>query len=256
VELLLSRGDAWLTLAWDSDASALDVVAANIGGLEPESSSGARDRLELRNDQALLPGRYLAVDQDSLLVRTADELVLVANDFDPEDLEPGLAGGGFQVVRRFRERVGSWTFHPGDALLSIQADGDPRPELLLQKGELLAVADLSGPNTSELAFLGRINDRAFRFDPVSVFRRGDVNADTEVDISDAARLLSHLFLGNTEIDCADAADSNDGGALDLADAIQILSFLFLRGLPPPAPGPSAPGIDPTPDTLGCTRGLF
>jgi hypothetical protein len=64
--------------------------------------------------------------------------------------------------------------------------------------------------------------------------RGDANDDGETDISDAVRILLHLFAGAAlEGDCAHSvADSNRDGAVDSSDAIFLLSWLFDAG---PAP---------------------
>ncbi len=80
------------------------------------------------------------------------------------------------------------------------------------------------------------------------FTRGDINADLEVDVSDAVYLLGHLFapIGTTPnpIACADAADVNDDESLDVADAVNLLSYLFIAGPPPAAPFPDC-ATDPT-----------
>ncbi|MBI4604971.1 MAG: hypothetical protein HY721_23665 [Planctomycetes bacterium] len=87
--------------------------------------------------------------------------------------------------------------------------------------------------------------------PAATFRRGAVNADGSVDISDAIAILFYLFLGGAEPACLDAADVNDDGAVDISDAVRLLGYLF-AGLPaPPPPGPAVAGPDPTPDELGC-----
>ncbi|MCZ6795966.1 MAG: CotH kinase family protein [Planctomycetota bacterium] len=83
------------------------------------------------------------------------------------------------------------------------------------------------------------------------FRRGDVDRSTAIDLSDAVQVLSFLFLGGTAPRCEDAADADDSGVVDLSDAITILSYLFLGGFPPPAPGPTVCGEDPTSDGLRC-----
>jgi hypothetical protein len=83
------------------------------------------------------------------------------------------------------------------------------------------------------------------------FRRGDVNTDGAVNISDPVALLFHLFQA-ASIDCDDAADFNDDGRLNISDAIYGLNFLFGSGPPPPEPFESI-GEDPTPDDLGCAR---
>ncbi len=81
------------------------------------------------------------------------------------------------------------------------------------------------------------------------FRRGDANADGAVDLSDAVRVLLHLF-GGRSLSCADAADANDSGVVDVADAIFTLSYLFAGGSAPASPWSSC-GPDPTADPLGC-----
>ena len=88
--------------------------------------------------------------------------------------------------------------------------------------------------------------------PTDAFRRGDVNDDARVDISDGVGLLGFLFLGGSAPGCTDAADANDSGDVGLSDAIFIFGFLFLGGDPPPAPGPVNCGPDPDGSVfLGC-----
>ena len=82
------------------------------------------------------------------------------------------------------------------------------------------------------------------------FRRGDTDADGSLDMSDAIRLLGHLFLGGEAPSCVDAADANDDAVLDLADAVHVLQFLFLGGPPPALPFPAC-GPDPTGDSFSC-----
>ena len=81
--------------------------------------------------------------------------------------------------------------------------------------------------------------------PMSPFRRGDVNADGTLDLSDAIFTLGYLFLGSpSSLSCGAAADANDDRSLDTSDAIYILGFLFLGG-PPPAEPYEACGVDVT-----------
>jgi hypothetical protein len=84
-------------------------------------------------------------------------------------------------------------------------------------------------------------------EPVAQLRRGDANADGEVDISDGARILNTLFLGDAPFACLDAADSNDSGVVDMSDAVRIFEYLFLGGTAPPPPGPVDCGPDATDD---------
>jgi len=83
------------------------------------------------------------------------------------------------------------------------------------------------------------------------FRRGDINDDSSVDISDPIVLLGYLFNGGEVPDCLDAADTNDDGQLNVGDAIAVLGYIFGDGPTPPAPGPLVCGPDLTDDTLGC-----
>jgi hypothetical protein len=86
----------------------------------------------------------------------------------------------------------------------------------------------------------------------SGFRRGYVNEDNKLDISDGIALLGILFLGNPMASCQKTLDVNDDSRLDVSDGIFVFSFLFTGGKPPPAPLVSC-GEDPTPDTLTCVQ---
>ncbi|MEM7233829.1 MAG: DUF1800 family protein, partial [Planctomycetota bacterium] len=84
--------------------------------------------------------------------------------------------------------------------------------------------------------------------PAAPFIRGDANVDQKIDLSDAVGTFGYLFLGG-ELECLDAADSDDSGLLDISDGIFVLTHVFLGG--PPPPPPSDCGVDPTPDGLLC-----
>ena len=83
-----------------------------------------------------------------------------------------------------------------------------------------------------------------------VFRRGDVDGNGRLEITDPVRLLGHLFVGKFDLICLDAADANDSGELDISDAIYSLVHQFLGGAPPARPFPDC-GPDETIDALGC-----
>lgn len=87
--------------------------------------------------------------------------------------------------------------------------------------------------------------------PPPAFVRGDANGSGVVDISDALKILLHLFAGSA-IDCADALDVDDDEAVNVTDAVALLEFLFRGGPAPRAPFPT-PGPDPSGTTLGCDR---
>lgn len=75
------------------------------------------------------------------------------------------------------------------------------------------------------------------------YRRGDVNNDTVLNISDPSALLANLFKGGPAPTCAAAADSDDSGTLDIADAIYLFKYLFGGGPAPPSPFLTC-GFDP------------
>lgn len=116
-----------------------------------------------------------------------------------------------------------------ERLLALTEAADASPDLI---GSLSL--DVSGPGGA---------------DPL--FRRGDVNADDRLDISDAVATLLFLFSGGGAPPCPDSADIDDDGKIAITDAVRILSHLFQGGGAPEEPY-SECGPDPTPDDdLGC-----
>lgn len=84
-----------------------------------------------------------------------------------------------------------------------------------------------------------------------LFHRGDASGNGYVTLEDAIVLLDHLFFGG-EVECLDAADSDDDGQLGISDAARVLDYLYTVDAPPiPDPGPAECGVDPTTDGLGC-----
>jgi hypothetical protein len=82
------------------------------------------------------------------------------------------------------------------------------------------------------------------------FHRGDVNGDSDLDISDPVRVLEFLFLDLSSIPCLEAADGNGDALVDISDAIFLLGHLFLGGEPPSDPGPPSSACGPDPDVPG------
>jgi len=82
------------------------------------------------------------------------------------------------------------------------------------------------------------------------FRRGDADTNNALDIADVIFSLSYLFVSGPAPTCLDAADANDDGRVDLSDAIRVLLHLFARTGDLPEPF-SQCDIDPTGDELGC-----
>ena len=88
------------------------------------------------------------------------------------------------------------------------------------------------------------------------FKRGDVDGDGQLTITDPISLLGHLFLGGARPKCLDAVDFDDSGSVELSDAVASLNYQFLGAGPPAAPGSDACGFDETPDgdvELGCAE---
>jgi hypothetical protein len=86
------------------------------------------------------------------------------------------------------------------------------------------------------------------------FRRGDVDANGVVEITDAVKLLGYLFLGGGTPECLEAGDTDNNGTIDITDAVTNLGYQFLGQAPPAAPGPINCGADPVQPMLGCVKG--
>ena len=79
-----------------------------------------------------------------------------------------------------------------------------------------------------------------------VFRRGDVNQDELVNLSDGIGILNYLFRQGPAPGCINGADVDDSGQVNLTDGVYLLNHLFLGGAPPVEPLAQC-GIDITPD---------
>jgi hypothetical protein len=125
---------------------------------------------------------------------------------------------------------------------------DPSGELYLldpRSGSLAILDSMAGKAAWHEIFLASV------FEVPRMFLRGDADGSGAVDITDAIAVLDDIFLGRpAPASCRDALDANDDGTVDISDPIFVLSFLFLGG-PPLRPPYPEPGIDPTPDDLGC-----
>lgn len=136
----------------------------------------------------------------------------------------------------------------GSSENAFYSDGIGASSLVAGRNVLAVEVHQSDPGSSDLSFDLELVAVGFPELPGS-FVRGDANSDSEVDVSDAVKVLLVLFAG-AGASCEDALDANDDGAASIADAIYILQFLFRRGPPPPAPFPGA-AEDPTGDALAC-----
>ena len=156
---------------------------------------------------------------------------------DPEEIQeipdPRLAGGTFRTLRlERRDRVifasvldeagiagepGGWV----EVEIPFPAGYYARPHRVLVG---VAATSEQGCTLTTATFTEVVLEEG---PPPEIFRRGDVEPDGTVLISDAIRTLGFLFLGDAELPCPDAADWNDDGRLDISDPVGMLGWLFL-----------------------------
>ncbi len=84
----------------------------------------------------------------------------------------------------------------------------------------------------------------------TLFRRGEVNSDGEIDLSDAIFGVYYLFKADPAPECIESLDTDDSGEIDLTDVILLLNYLFLGDKEPAAPFQDC-GSDSTEDSLSC-----
>lgn len=84
----------------------------------------------------------------------------------------------------------------------------------------------------------------------AIFKRGDCNDDTDVDLSDAVCILNWLFTDRATPGCVAATNADGDDAADITDATYLLNYLFAGGPSPVAPFPDC-GPEMSPAELGC-----
>jgi hypothetical protein len=67
------------------------------------------------------------------------------------------------------------------------------------------------------------------------YRRGYVNGDGRIDISDSIFVLEYLFGAGEQPTCFAAADANGDSRVDLGDAVWLLGYIFAGRARPPDP---------------------
>ncbi len=85
------------------------------------------------------------------------------------------------------------------------------------------------------------------------FRRGDVNDDGRINISDPSAIIGNLFGGGADPACEAAADANSSDGIEIADAIYLFNYLFGGGSAPASPFPGC-GVDGG-TTLSCNNSI-
>jgi hypothetical protein len=208
----------------------------------------------------LAPGG--AVEDVARATRHSREVLLGARQFlvslrDPlAELELNLSATGLPANLDLFVRKGAPVELDDEKVLAdfqAVATGTEPEALRIACGDLSAgdyYVAVSNPNQEPIAY--SLSARAGAPCPGGgvKFRRGDIDENTQVNLTDAVALLLHLFLGGKPPGCLDAADADDDGALKITDAIYLLAGLFLGSPAPPAPTEGC-GTDPTDDALGC-----
>ena len=193
---------------------------------------------------------------------TVPELTFDAPDFDPE---PASIPMGFPFTEPFFTLIRPsgdsllWQGHDEicnevfciteigfgnhDDLFHISVDVPDLPDSVM---EYYLPGDLPGdfpPGAKAFTIRASYIDEPIE-PPAPTFRRGDVDDNGTVQLTDAVRVLNFLFTGGEEPTCTETADANDSGAVELTYAVRILAFLFQGGVEIPPPGPEACGTDP------------
>ncbi|MBN1422550.1 MAG: VCBS repeat-containing protein [Planctomycetes bacterium] len=144
-------------------------------------------------------------------------------------------GGTTAVVQLFAQAPDT------DGTLSFEA-GPAIKTKLSGRGAVLAVGDLDEDGAPDLALTTEDtrDGQLFLNDGTCIpvlpkKKRGDANADDQLDLADPVGILSHLFAAQP-LACPEAAEVNGDAQLDLGDAVYLLSHLFASG---PAPAGSA-----------------
>ena len=129
---------------------------------------------------------------------------------------------------------------------SLRTDVMPKfGELLDDLLDVLPSVPLNPPASSLVAAEG-----------CTLFRRGEVDEDVGLNLSDPIRLASWLFLDGEPASCERAADVNGDDVLDVSDTVYLLNFLFLGGAEPVSPGPYRCGLEVRPSPLTCEGGGY
>lgn len=166
------------------------------------------------------------------------------------DLLTGRPIAGAAVLTEPGDHAGST--RPDGAFTIGGLDGIPPGSYSLS---ISKAGYLPGRARGQVAGLGATGDVGeFLLFPVprivGGFRRGRINQDALLDLSDGILLLGYLFLGSETPGCLDSADVNDDGRLNLTDPIALFGYLFIGGLSPPSPF-AVCGPDRSEDALDC-----
>jgi hypothetical protein len=102
------------------------------------------------------------------------------------------------------------------------------------------------PGNAESGDSNIVSDTVAAIVTEGTFRRGDVDGNRTVELTDVVNLVGFLYLGEpVTLGCFDAADVDNTGVVELTDAIFELGWLYQGNpLDLPPPGPFTCGPDP------------
>jgi hypothetical protein len=138
--------------------------------------------------------------------------------------------------------------------LATKEIGTAAGQIALGAGTLTGLAVSAGGGGETRARFAEVSGPPFAVTaPEPRFRRGDVDGNGVVEITDPVKLLGYLFLGSGSPECLEAGDTDNNGSIDITDAVTSLGYQFLGQTAPAAPGPTSCGPDPAAPFLGCDR---
>jgi hypothetical protein len=213
------------------DHTRLELLDVDLEGTTLENAFWSRGTINQDAGEmvwSIILGLNVATDAfDPELMLAAGENLLVAHlVFDVIATEAGVASIAFE------DRLES--IFPSDVpfdTLNLLITGDDPPVSPELDSATIAIRDPSSPPAQ--------------------FKRGDVDGNGFLEITDPISSLAFQFAGGFQPQCMDALDFDDSGAVDVSDPIGSLNLQFAGGAAPPAPGNETCGEDPTPDALSC-----
>jgi hypothetical protein len=242
------EGIAWI----DVDSILLNGVPLDITW-----TNTTRWRTEVDLDAGDNEFSFVAIDVEGNIVGTDTIVVTSSVGWTTPAIvavTPGSAMPGEQVT------ITGTDFHNGIVVLfdgvespSVSFDEDADPSQLTAEVPFLRDGEVQ-------VVVKNIDDRdsdpsPFTVDPLPPeFVRGDANMDEVIGISDAVRIVRHLFAG-VATPCRDALDADGDNELTVTDALRVLGYLYQDAVPPATPFPAA-GTDPDSDAaIDCEVGL-
>lgn len=261
-EALAVGGDTRLYVADAARRAVFVFVDQNGDGDVMDSSEGSHfytpaGTLPFEDPEGLavgVDGELYATDEDTgLILRLVDrngdgvasgtaEVVVFSDSqshFAPRDTNDLLVSGAGELIVLDGSR--------DQVFILADGDGDDAATRNEEVHALIATGDRVLGTPSGLALAEGVRQASVRF------RRGDVNADGVLNLTDPVFLLGFLFLGDEVPVCLDAADVNDDGVLAISDPVALLGYLFLGDEQPESPFEKS-GLDPTEDALDCKAG--